>query len=128
SVTDCRADKCEAALPQVLAHRVGFLRGDDTLTGFAVMDVRLADDELPDILIERFELLLYFQELPGIGDCAAYFEPVANDTGIAQQFRHAFLGEPRDFLDIEIHKRTPVPFAPQQNRLPTQPGLRASAD
>src|SRR5439155_27092631 len=68
-VADGRADEAEAALGQVLAHRVGLLRrrGDLLHRRKAIHD-RLAADEGPDIGVESAELLLHGEECLGVGN------------------------------------------------------------
>src|SRR5437899_4551320 len=125
-VADSRADEIEAALLQILAHRVRFRsarRNSSPQTpgvhsGFAT-------DKLPDVAIERAELLLHVEKCLGVLYRRSHLQPVADDPLIAQQSLRFSPVVARDFLRIKPVKSRTVVFALPQNRVPTKPGLRA---
>ena len=85
----------------------------------------LSSNKLPDIAIERAELLLHFEKCFGILHGGGNFQPVANDAGVFQQALHLALVVSGHFFGVEVIERRAVVFALLENRLPAQSGLRA---
>jgi hypothetical protein len=62
-ITDRRADKFEATLEQIFAHRVGDFRPRRKfLHAFPAIDDWFAVHELPEIFVESAEFFAHFQE------------------------------------------------------------------
>jgi hypothetical protein len=125
-VADGGADEAEAALFQVLAHRVRLGRGrGDLLHRAAPALQRPAANELPDIAIEAAERTLDRKERPGIGDRGLELQAVAHDARVAHerpQFARAEAGDPRG---IESREPAAVVLALLQYRVPGEARLRA---
>src|ERR1035438_6386498 len=85
-VADGRTYKVETALLEILAHRIrlGCMRRDLTAQPPAI-HARLAADKLPDVAIERTELLLHFKKRPRVGNRRLNLQPVANNPLIATE-------------------------------------------
>src|SRR5690348_2484410 len=85
-VADGAADEAEAALLQIFAHGVRFGRSrGDSLQAIPRIDLWLAANELPNVLIEGAELFLYSEEGFGVADRGGNFQAIADDPGVAQQ-------------------------------------------
>src|SRR6266481_6777614 len=125
-VTDGRADEVEAAFLQILAHRVRFRSARrNSLPQPPGVHSRFPTDKLPDVAIERSELLLHLEKCLGVLYRRSHLQPVADDPLIAQQSLRFSPVVARDSLRIEPVKSRTVVFALPQNRVPTKPGLRA---
>src|SRR5437660_1086774 len=81
-VADRRPDEPEAALLQVLAHRLrlGGL-GRDLAEPLPPVHPRLAADEAPQVLTETLQL----EHTPRVVDCRLDLEPVPNNARITQE-------------------------------------------
>src|SRR4030081_2135975 len=86
---------------------------------------RFATDKLPDVAVERAELLLHHEKCLGVPYRRSHLQPVADNPLIAQQPLRLSLVVARDYLWIEPVKRRSIVFAFPQNRVPAKPGLRA---
>src|SRR6185503_9643838 len=124
-VADGRADEAEAALLQVLAHRVRFGGARRDVVALAPVLDRLAADELPDVAVERAELLLHGEKRLRVAHGAFDLQAVAHDAFVLHQERLTGSGEARDLGRIKSGKGAPVVRALFQDRRPAQPGLRA---
>ena len=84
-VADGRADEVEAAFLEVLRERVRFESGSRDLgQTLPVVDPGRAADELPDVGVERFELLLHLEKAAGVADRRMHLEAVSNDAGVVE--------------------------------------------
>src|SRR4029079_5282790 len=93
-----------------------------------VADLRAAGDELPKLFVEAAELFLNCEERLGVGDGRVDLQTVADDAFVGKQlslFRRVIA---RDLRGIEAVERFAIALALAQDRLPTQPGLRAFED
>src|SRR5208282_536712 len=126
SVADGGADEVEATFLQILAHRVRFRSpGRNPLPQPPGVHSRFAPDKLPDIAIERAELLLHRQKCFGVLYGGSYLQPVADDPLIAQQPLRLPPVVTGDFLRVKAVKDGAIVFAFLQNRVPAEAGLRA---
>src|SRR5262249_36589132 len=123
-VADRRSDKREAALLQILAHRVALLRARRHLVLPTIL-YRSASNETPDKRVERAEFFLYRQERLRIRYRRIHLQPIAHDAGILHQRRDLGFAIPRYLLRVEAIEDLAITLALIQNRGPTQPGLRA---
>src|SRR6202522_2691653 len=126
SVADGRSDESKASAFQVLAHGVRFGRARRYAPrGGPFVLLRPAADKLPDVTVERAKFLLYREERLRIRNCRRDFQAVAHDTRVRQQradFSPLIAG---NLCSIEPVKSAAVVLALVENRLPTQPRLRA---
>jgi len=120
------ADKFESALQQILAQRIGNRRPRrDLLHRPPVIDFRAAIDESPDVTIETAEFFLHLEKGLRVLDGGVDFQPVPDDTGVAEQLRDFGRVVTRDFWSIKPVEGRPVVFTLFQDRVPAQPSLRA---
>src|SRR3954471_24009287 len=125
-VADGRAYEPEAPRLQVLAHRVGLRRARRNLADAAApVDLRLAADELPDVLVEGAEFLAHREEGPGIADRREDLELVPDDPRIAHQLLHLARIEFCNPGCIEARERAAKILALAQDREPAQARLHA---
>ncbi len=126
SVADGRSDESEAAAFQVLAHGVRFAcaRGYAP-RGRPFVLLWPAADKLPDVTVERAKFLLYLEECLRVRNCRRDFQAVAHDSRVRQQRADFSLVIARNLRGIEAVKSAAVILALVENRLPTQPRLRA---
>src|SRR5437899_4145411 len=125
-VTDGRADEIEAALLQILAHRVRFRSARrNSLPQPPGVHSRFATDKLPDIAIERAELLLYRQKCLGVLYGRSYLQPVADDPLIAQQSLRLSPVVARDYFWVEAVKSRAIVSRFRRIVSPAKPGLCA---
>src|ERR1051326_613367 len=123
-ITNRRADELEAALDHVLAHRVGFFRfGRNIGQRPESIDDWFAADKLPQVTIERAELLLSGEKTTGVDDGGVDFEFVSNDAGVFEQTRNVPLGVTGNFLRIEAVECLTIVLSLQQYRTPAQARL-----
>src|ERR1700680_120177 len=116
-VTDSRADEVEAAFLQILAHRVRFRSARrNSLPQPPGVHSRFATDKLPDVAVERAELLLHLEKCLGVLYCRSHLQPVADDPLIAQQSLRLPPIVARNYLRIEPVKGRSIVFALPQNR------------
>src|SRR5258708_4497122 len=125
-IADGRADEVEAAFLQILAHHVRFRSARrNSLPQPPGIHARFVTDKLPDVTVERAELLLHHEKCLGVSYRRSHLQPVADDPLIAQQLPRLSPVVARDFLGIEPVKRRSIVFALPQNRVPAKPGLCA---
>src|SRR5688572_4752896 len=128
-VADSRADKTEAALLEILAHRIGFRRGRRHLLHRApTITLRFSSDKTPDVAVEAAELALHRQKSLRVGDGRRDLEAVAHDAGIFHQRGALLCPEARDLTGIETGKGAAVAFPLLQYSVPGQAGLRPFED
>jgi len=128
-VADRRADEFEAALEQVLAHRVALRRARrDFGHSAAPIHDRAAADKGPEVAIERAELLLHGEKGLRVRDCGGDLQAVAHDTRVGEEARDLAGVVTRDLPGVEIIEGAAVVFALVQDCGPTEPGLGALED
>src|SRR5262245_60690724 len=121
-VADRRADEAEAALLQILAHRLRLWRLGGDLPDLApAVHERLAVDEAPEVLAQALEL----EDAAGIVDGRLDLEPVADDAGIGEQALDLLVREAGDFRRVEAAERLAIALTLAQDRRPREAGLRA---
>lgn len=85
-IANRRAGECEPPAFQVLTHGVGDRRVAGNVSGrFPAIADRPAFDELPNILVKASDFLLNEKKGLRIRNSRLNFEPVSDDSGIAQQ-------------------------------------------
>ena len=120
-----RTHEFEAALFQILAHRIRFRGGGGVFCqGFPVVDDGFTANKLPQIGIKTAEFCLHCQKALRIIDGCQYLQAVADDSGIAEQFLDFGSVIERDFFRVEIVKGLAVIFAFAQDGVPTLACLR----
>ena len=109
-VADRRADEPEAALRQVLAHRVRLRRPRRTCRSCASGSTRLAADEAPEVRVEAAELLAAPRGTRfALRDRARDLEAVADDAGVGEERARSSRGRKRAHLrGIEAVERPAV--------------------
>src|ERR1019366_6230044 len=124
-VADGRTDKVETTFLEILAHRIRFgcMRRNLAANPPAI-HARLAADKLPDVTIERTELLLHFKKRPRVGNRRLNLQPVANNPLIAKQSPHLARFIARDLCRVEAVKRSTIVVALLEVCVPTESGLR----
>src|ERR1700694_4274622 len=111
-VADGRADEVEAALFQILAHRVRFRSARrNSLPQPPRVHSRFAPDKLPDVAVERAELLLDLEKCLGVLYRRSHLQPVTDDPLIAQQSLRLPPIVARNYLRIEPVKGRSIGFA-----------------
>ena len=125
-VQDGRADESEAALFHILAQCVRDRAGGRHLPhGLPMVLYWLVVYKSPDILRKAAARLLHLQKGTGIFTCAIHFQPIADDSGIQQQFFQLFIAVTSYLSGVEIVKQLSVVFPlaqdgdPRQSRLGT---------
>ena len=97
------ADKFKASLLQVLAHCIALLRAGGDLFGcLEFVLYRFAIDKSPDVIVERIEFVLHFQETSSIVSRAKDFQSIANNTRILEQLFQLLVGVLRDLSIVEV--------------------------
>jgi hypothetical protein len=123
-ITDGRAYKAASELFQVvadLARQIG-LGGNPGNIAPRILD-RAAVNVPPKKGVQGTVALLDIECRPGVLNGRLDFQPVADDSGVGQQFPDAFLIEPGDYFNIKTFKSPAVVFSFFQNGDPAQPGL-----
>src|SRR6266850_1701051 len=125
-IGDRAADKPETTLLEILRQCIAdrARRWHLSHPAPAIHD-RFPSHELPDVAIERTELLLYSEKRLRVGYRRVDFEPVADDAGILQQHGFFLRRESLHLLRIELRKRSTIAIQPQQDRFPRKTRLRA---
>jgi hypothetical protein len=125
-VTDRGADKFETAAHQIPAHRVGFFcPWRNFFQGLPMVMDGPPFGELPDVGIERPELLLYFEKAFCIADRGMDLGFVTYDPSVIQEGIDLFLVIPCNLAKVEIIKCCPEIFSFMKDGFPTQPSLEA---
>jgi hypothetical protein len=125
-VDDRAPHEFEPALFEILAQRVGFFAcGGELIHSSPTIDLGLAADEAPDVLGERTEFVLHFQELSSVVDRREDLQTIADDARIEHELLDAFVGEASDFFRIKIGERFAVGVALAIDGDPTQSRLGA---
>src|SRR5580704_19616049 len=92
-------DKTKAARLQILAQRVGFRRACWNLPRrLPIVFLRAPAHELPNVTVERSELMLHRKKRDSIRNRSRDLQAIAHDPGVAQKRVHFTLVVPRDFL------------------------------
>ena len=126
SVANRRPYELEAALSQILAHRIRFFGGAwNVAHALPCILHRCVIDELPNIGVEAAKMPLHLDKSFGIHDGGLDLQSVAYDPGIAEQFSELPLSVSRDLAWLEIVKGAAVALALSQYGDPAQPCLRA---
>src|SRR6516165_5200044 len=126
SVANRRPYELEAALSQILAHRIRFFGGAwNVAHALPCILHRCVIDELPNIGVEAAKMPLHLDESFGIHDGGFDLQSVAYDPGIVEQFSELLLSVSRDLAWLEIVKGAAVALALSQYGDPAQPCLRA---
>jgi hypothetical protein len=102
-ITDGRPNEAEPSLQQILAQgdrkrgfcRYLFVRFPTVLDWFAPY-------KIPHVRVKAPVLFLDAQKRAGICDCRLNFQPVPDDSGIAQQRLHLLAVEERHFCGIKF--------------------------
>ena len=125
-IDDRAADKPETTFLEILRQCIAdrARRWHLSHPGPAIHD-RFPSHELPDVAIERTELLLYSEKCLRVGHRRVDFEPVADDAGILQQHGFFLRRESLHLLRIELRKRSTIAIPPQQDCFPRKTRLRA---
>src|SRR5215213_2531488 len=84
-VADRAADEAEPVPLQILAHGIRFWRRRRNVRQGAWSRPRRIRRELPDIGIERAELVARLEERLRVRDGGGHLEPVADDPDVPQQ-------------------------------------------
>ena len=87
-----------------------------------------AANELPDVRIEIAEFFLDFEKSAGILNGSVYFEFIANNPLIIQEFLNFGFIVCSYFFGIEIIKSFALMFSLSKNRYPTHSSLRTFKD
>lgn len=123
-VANRRADEFESARLQILAHRIRFFTcRRNIFQRFAFVVDGLAADELPNVFVERAELLLHLDEPLRVGNRRLNFQAIADDTGVTEQASHIAFVVLGDALVVEIVQRLAKILALVQNNRPRDAGL-----
>ena len=125
-IANSAANEAEAAFFQVFRHRVRYLSADGyVLDCFPPIDHGFAICELPDVGIKTAELMLDFNERPGIGNGGFDLEPVADNAWIIQQGLYFAFVIAGNYFYIKISEQLAVVFTLFKDGCPAQAGLRA---
>lgn len=122
-IANRRSDKIEAALLQIAAQPVRFPRPcwnrrvSPTLQGLSI-------HKPPDIRIETAKFPLDFEKGARILNGRSNLQTIADDSFVGQQSRDLSVAVFRNFLRIELIKRTTILLSLSQDYLPAKPGLR----
>src|SRR6516162_1962830 len=126
SVANRRPYELEAALSQILAHRIRFFGGAwNVAHTLPCILHRCVIDELPNIGVEAAKMPLHLDKSFGIHDGVFDLQSVAYDSGIGEQFSELPLSVSRDLAWLDIVKGAAVALALSQYGDPAQPCLRA---
>ena len=124
-VADRGTDETEAARPQVGAERVGEGGGGgDLLHAAPPVHLRAPVDELPQIGVERFELVLDGGEGAGVAHRRLHLGPVADDARVTQDPLDPLRRESGHLLHVEVGEEAPVPLPLLEDGEPAQSRLR----
>jgi hypothetical protein len=126
SVANRRSYELEAALSQILAHRIRFFGGAGNVAPApsGILDRRVID-ELPNVVVEVAEMALHLDKSFGVHDGSFDLQSVAYYPGIDEQFSELPFSVSCDLAWLEIVKGGPVALALSQYGDPAQPCLRA---
>ena len=102
-VADRAPDKPEASFLEILTHGLRDRRcGGYFISAFPRILNRLAIHKPSDIGIKTVELLLYFKEGFGVGNCGFDFQSITDDALVTQQPLDALSVIPCDLCRIEV--------------------------
>ena len=86
-ITDGRADKAKAILPELLRHVVGLFCRRRYLVQAAITILnRLMIHELPDVIRETTQAVTDIQKGPRIADRACHFKAITHNSRVFEQF------------------------------------------
>src|SRR5262252_4756219 len=126
SIANRRPYELEAALSQILAHRIRFFGGAwNVAHALPCILHRCVIDELPNIGVEAAKMPLHLDKSVGIQNGGFDLQSVAYDPGIAEQFSELPLSVFRNLPWLEIIKGAAVALALSQYGDPAKPCLRA---
>src|SRR5262249_49718382 len=127
SVANRRSYELEAALSQILAHRIRFFGGAWNVAHAppGILDRRVID-ELPNIGVEAAEMALHLDKSFGVYDGSFDLQSVAYYPGIVEQFRELPFFVSCDLAWLEIVKSGPVALALSQLVIQLSPACAPS--
>src|SRR5690349_23713186 len=125
-INDRAAHEVQSPLLQIFGEGIAFLSLHGHVRAALALTVdRPVPNETPNVGVEGSEFLLNREKRARVFHRTVNLETVAHQSGIEQQFFDACLSETSHSRGIESGERPPVVLAFAQDRLPTEPRLRA---